>query len=98
LAVDVATFKTEIEALVVLIKANDWAGAWTQYTVCEVVNAGIEAEVSDEGARIRRREELKGIRNALSMAEGASNRTNRKRLVTSRTNYHGNSSNRRGGC
>ena len=93
MAVTVTAFKTKIDELVVLIEAEDWAAAWTKYAACEALNAGIEAEVSDEGARIRRREQLVGIRLALQAAETSSGRgSNRKRLVTGRTNYSSNGS------
>lgn len=51
------------------IDSSDWATARTKYAKAEVIHAGLQAQAGHSGTFIRRRETLKGIREALEFVE-----------------------------
>ena len=83
-AATVASFQAACVAIADAIDAGTWSTAYTKWGVAEALNAALELEVGDQGARIRRRESLSGLKTAITAAETKSKSSSGKRFARAR--------------
>lgn len=89
MAISIGDFETALEAINTALDAGDYAAAWKAYAKAEVINqrfavSGIQAEF-----QYRRRDDLEGIKKALTAAEAAANQAtaNTRRVGIARTSF-----------
>jgi len=86
--ITVASFQTAIAECADAIGDADWTTAWTKLAKAEAIFHGLEQQLGKGDEHLRRRENLKGLRETLEMAEAKVTRgSDTKRLITTKMAY-----------
>lgn len=87
--ISVSSYQTICAEVADAIIAADWTTAWTKYAAAEAVLAALEQQMGKDGEYLRRRETLKGLRDAIEMAEAKVTRgADRRRFTVVQTAFN----------
>lgn len=86
--ISVANFQAACGEVYDAIESSSWTSAWKWYAKAEAQNAGLEEQVGDSGAYIRRRDTLAGLKTAITMAQQAANADgSQSRFIKTQTSH-----------
>jgi hypothetical protein len=86
--ITVASFQTACAECADNIASGSWSTAKQWYARAEAINVGLDVQVGDEAAYVRRRESLSGLANAIDIAQIAVDGAAEKSpFIKTRVNY-----------
>jgi len=88
LTVTVESFQLAIAECADAITASDWPTATLKYAVASALHSGLELELGKGEANLKRRDSLRGLKEAIEFAKAnISSSGDQRRLITTEMGY-----------